>query len=505
GYWQIQSIADGYTETKYASVVSGASNPTVNITLVTNSSYTVKEPKQQSMIPSQGGVFDDSQGDTGVKLTIPQNFNSDTGQGKVTVRETNAPSTDSRSPVGGLAKEISIYDSNNTALKGSANADAAAGSGNTIALEISYLESNITAAGCTEDQISLGYWNESSNQWVAVDAVVDQTNNVIRANTSHFSLYAPLLPSGGNPPSTPGTPSGAVSGTSIIVSWTTSTDDVSVAGYEVYRSTAVDGTFSNVSGDSWTTGSFVSSVLVGTSCANGTCSWTNSSIPTNTTYYYKVAAFDNVGSNSTTSASSSGTKFEGIIGGGAVIIGGGGGTSQTADLPVATVSTTTTVTTTTTINTSTSSVQATTTTATPTTAPSTSSGQAKPISQMTIPELQAEIVRITALINQLIASIGTAGNSGIQPPGLFVSGITKVLKYGMSDDQIRTLQTWLASDISVYPEGKITGYFGPLTKAAVIKFQEKYKSEILTPLGLSNGTGLVGASTRAKLNSLFGQ
>ena len=40
--------------------------------------------------------------------------------------------------------------------------------------------------------------------------------------------------------------------------------------------------------------------------------------------------------------------------------------------------------------------------------------------------------------------------------------------------------------------------------SAVTGFQEKYASQILTPNGLSYGTGYVGASTRAELNSLYG-
>ncbi|MDP3991080.1 MAG: peptide ABC transporter substrate-binding protein [Candidatus Nealsonbacteria bacterium] len=76
------------------------------------------------------------------------------------------------------------------------------------------------------------------------------------------------------------------------------------------------------------------------------------------------------------------------------------------------------------------------------------------------------------------------------------------LKTGSQGKEVTALQTCLARDPEVYPEGKITGYFGNQTKAAVIAFQEKYKKDILDPWGFSKGTGTVSKTTRTKLNEI---
>lgn len=79
------------------------------------------------------------------------------------------------------------------------------------------------------------------------------------------------------------------------------------------------------------------------------------------------------------------------------------------------------------------------------------------------------------------------------------------LQTGSQGTEVQELQKCLAKDPSIYPEGEITGYFGQKTKDAVLKFQEKYKNEILAPSGLTQGTGSVGKSTRKKLNELCAQ
>lgn len=75
------------------------------------------------------------------------------------------------------------------------------------------------------------------------------------------------------------------------------------------------------------------------------------------------------------------------------------------------------------------------------------------------------------------------------------------LYLGARGEDVKNLQEILIEEgVWESPEVKPTGFFGPITKKAVIKFQEKYQTEILLPLGLTKGTGFVGFSTRNFLN-----
>ena len=81
------------------------------------------------------------------------------------------------------------------------------------------------------------------------------------------------------------------------------------------------------------------------------------------------------------------------------------------------------------------------------------------------------------------------------------------LSYGNRGEDIIQLQkvlnremTTVVATLGPGSPGQETDFFGSLTKNAVIRYQNKYKNEILLPVGLSDGTGFVGPSTRSKLN-----
>lgn len=49
--------------------------------------------------------------------------------------------------------------------------------------------------------------------------------------------------------------------------------------------------------------------------------------------------------------------------------------------------------------------------------------------------------------------------------------LDRELQFGMNGSDVSSVQTFLRQDQALYPQGLVTGYFGSLTKAAVINFQ----------------------------------
>lgn len=83
-----------------------------------------------------------------------------------------------------------------------------------------------------------------------------------------------------------------------------------------------------------------------------------------------------------------------------------------------------------------------------------------------------------------------------------VTSFTHTLQKGMKIPEVKALQNILVKEGLMDPIAP-NGYFGEGTFKAVTAFQEKYRSEILTPAGLSSGNGIVGELTRKKLNQLL--
>lgn len=83
---------------------------------------------------------------------------------------------------------------------------------------------------------------------------------------------------------------------------------------------------------------------------------------------------------------------------------------------------------------------------------------------------------------------------------LFPQILTGNLSIGIRNDDVKILQQLLINEGFWESEVGATGYFGSITKKAVMKLQDQYKTQILEPLGLTSPTGFFGPYTRKYLN-----
>jgi peptidoglycan hydrolase-like protein with peptidoglycan-binding domain len=97
--------------------------------------------------------------------------------------------------------------------------------------------------------------------------------------------------------------------------------------------------------------------------------------------------------------------------------------------------------------------------------------------------------------------LGAATSTVTTAPACSGMYLTDYMRKGKANnpEQVKKLQAFLAEQGIATP---VTGFFGDLTEASVKTFQAKYAAEVLTPWKLTEPTGYVFKTTRAKINNM---
>ena len=113
--------------------------------------------------------------------------------------------------------------------------------------------------------------------------------------------------------------------------------------------------------------------------------------------------------------------------------------------------------------------------------------------------LQGNAKRAGPIVSGIIMAMFVFSFLGVQSA---YATITSQLDFGDRGSEVTELQTYLATDVAIYPEGLVTGYFGQLTKAAVERFQTA-QGIISQGTPATTGYGRVGPRTLGVINSLL--
>ena len=110
-----------------------------------------------------------------------------------------------------------------------------------------------------------------------------------------------------------------------------------------------------------------------------------------------------------------------------------------------------------------------------------------------------------AIVGNVNSSLhGLPTTSGGGGTAAFCPNFTYNLYLGLNDSetegQVTQLQKFLAQDSIVYPEGHITGFYGPLTEQAVKRWQAK-NGLVSSGSPDTTGYGVMGAQTREKIRA----
>jgi hypothetical protein len=110
---------------------------------------------------------------------------------------------------------------------------------------------------------------------------------------------------------------------------------------------------------------------------------------------------------------------------------------------------------------------------------------------------------LMAQVAALKSQLTSLQNKSAVLPGVRVCSVPqRTLKRNDSGDDVANLQIFLARDVVIYPEGTVTGTFGPATERAVQRWQKKL-GIVSAGSPATTGFGAVGARTLELLNKAW--
>ncbi len=119
-------------------------------------------------------------------------------------------------------------------------------------------------------------------------------------------------------------------------------------------------------------------------------------------------------------------------------------------------------------------------------------------------QIEALIAQINALKAQILQLLIARGGTGTTTATSTIPSkhgvcfdITRDLKRGDEGEDVKTLQQSLAQNPIIFPEGLVTGHFGPATEKAVMKFQAMF--------GAGTTTGFFGIKSRGLFRQFCGE
>jgi|GEM_PF-696117 len=313
GVWRVYGVAEGYAEKELSTRVDmSTANSSANNDIILATQVTLNAPMTKPITPASGGTLEDTT--SGVKLTIPANaLGTGTSAGNIEAKETNnVRQTSTAVPIGNKAKEIKATDSSGnpiTTLNDS------------VTVEMTYTKAELAATRSSSDsaidtkteadKLQMAYWDETNSNWTTLASTVtylDSSGNAtttvnadlsnvasieVTAPTTHFSLYAPIVPVDPTPAAVPtGLAAGSATASSLSLTWTAV---VGATGYDIYRSTTSGGTYTRIGSEP-------------TVSSGSTTLYSDTGLTASTTYYYKITSLSGAGESGVSSAISGATS-----------------------------------------------------------------------------------------------------------------------------------------------------------------------------------------------------